>query len=221
MNELSPRCIHGVALIGFCLLASPALAAEPASDRGDPHAPSEDASARAQERFRIGVLGGVGFPRPLALEGLVRVERLIGAGVEYSLLPAIEISGARASLWALAGDLRVFPFRDAFFVGLRAGYQQMAASATVTVDGVGSAAVAAEVATTFINPRVGFLWTWEPGIALGVDAGVQLPLGSEVTTDMPSYATGTIVGDELIEIAHDLGQTTVPTIDLLRIGFMI
>jgi hypothetical protein len=47
----------------------------------------------------------------------------------------------------------VFPFSDAFFIGMRAGYQHIAASTTVGIEGLCSAAVAAEVGTSFLNPR--------------------------------------------------------------------
>src|SRR5215471_1437062 len=48
--------------------------------------------SRRTDHFRIGVLGGLGFPRPLSLEGMVKIERIVGLGAEYSVLPSISIS---------------------------------------------------------------------------------------------------------------------------------
>lgn len=188
---------------------------------GDDRASRAGDEETKPEKLRIGVLAGVGFPRPLAIEGLVKVQRVIAAGVEYSAAPALTIRGVNTSFWALSGDVRVFPFRNAFFLGLRAGYQHLGVASTVTVRNVGSAAIAARVNTTFLNPRLGFLWTWEPGVTLGLDAGLQFPLGSDVETDMPTLATGTILDEELIDVAHAIGQTMLPTVDLFRIGILL
>jgi len=238
MNDRSCAVLRVVTVIALASCASPALAAEdpalaqahanaevqtsapPPSDRTEPPTRGND-DHPSPEHFRIGVLGGVGLPRPLALEGMIKVERLIGVGVDYSVLPTIHVSGVNASSWALGADVRVFPVRGPFFVGLRAGYQHLAASTTVTVTNVGSASLAAQVDSTFINPRLGFLWTWDPGITLGLDAGVQIPLGSEVTTDMPALAMGTAVDQELTSVATALGQAVLPTIDLLRVGILL
>lgn len=238
MNDRSCALLRIALVIALASCASPVFAAEdpalaqahgngavrtsapPPTDRGEPRTRGDD-DQPSPEHFRIGVLGGVGLPRPLALEGMIKVERLIGVGVDYSVLPTIHVSGVNASSWALAADVRVFPLKGAFFIGMRAGYQHLAASTTVTVRNVGSAALAAKVDTTFINPRLGFLWTWDPGITLGLDAGVQIPLGSKVETDMPALAMGTVVDQELTSVASALGQTVLPTIDLLRVGVLL
>jgi hypothetical protein len=192
----------------------------PPSDSAEPFDPGEPKPAR-RDRFRIGVLGGTGFPRPIAVEALIKVDRLIGLGVEYSVLPELTISDVRTSFSALAADVRVFPLRSGLFVGLRAGYQQLGGETTVVVRDLGSFPVSAQVDTIFINPRVGFLWTWEPGITLGLDAGLQIALSSEVSRDIPAFAEGSAPDRELMRIARNLGQATLPTFDLLRVGFLL
>ena len=80
--------------------------------------------------------------------------------------------------------------------------------------------------TTFLNPQVGFLWTWGPGFSIGIDAGLQIPLSSQSTsslqTSIPSVAEPyvTPARQTLENVAKAAGQTTLPTVDLVRVGFL-
>jgi hypothetical protein len=170
------------------------------------------------DHFRLGVLGGVGFPRPFAIEGMIKVERVLGLGVEYSVLPATDILGAQTRFSALAADVRLFPFRGPFFVGLRAGRQRLAATGAVTIARYGSRSESAEVDSMFLNPRIGLLWTWDPGITLGIDAGVELPIAVTASNTLPK---GTPESAEVARVEKTLGRTPLPTIDLLRVGFLL
>jgi len=173
--------------------------------------------AKEPEHFRIGVLGGVGFPRPLSIEAIARIERTVALGVEYGAMPAVTISGARTTFSAFAGDVRVMPFRNAFFFGVRVGRQHLGADATVTVASYGSFPESIEVDSWFVNPRVGFLWVWDSGLSLGLDAGVQIPFASTSSSTLPSGYAAT---DSITRVTDAFGRGVLPTIDLLRIGLM-
>jgi hypothetical protein len=192
-----------------------------------PQRPPENDSAAAEkpreETHRIdhvsfGVLGGVSFPRPITVEGLVKIERLVGLGFEYSMLPGITVSGVNTHYWALAADARVFPFKNAFFVGLRAGRQHLGGDAGIVMPGVGTLNETMSVDTTFINPRIGFLWTWKPGISLGINAGAQIPVSTSESSSLPP---GTAVDPRITRVANTLGRNVLPTVDLLQIGVML
>ena len=184
------------ALIFGCvmLLSSSALASDP-----------DSAKKPKESGFSIGALAGVGFPRPLSVEAMIVLGRGIGLGAEYSILPPITVSGIHASASAIAGDFRVFPLRGAFFIGVRGGLQRLDG-------GMGSESLLAE--TWFLNPRMGFMWTWRPGLAIGMEAGIQLPIGSR--TQMPTIAT-----EEIANLTKTLATSALPTVDLLRIGLML
>jgi hypothetical protein len=193
--------------------------------RAEAEAPgAETPSARADEvgdrdsRVHVGVLGGIGFPRPLALEGLIGVGHVLALGAEYSVLPTTTISGVETRFWALAADARVFPFGGAFFLGARAGHQHLSGSTTVAIPSIGAASGALAVDTWFVNPRAGFLWMWHSGLALGIDAGVQVPIASNMSTTIPS---GLSLDPRVTRVADALGKDLVPTIDLLRIGLVL
>jgi hypothetical protein len=200
--------------------ASSARAAQGSGDR-----PAGEASeAEKPEHFRIGPLVGLSFPRPFAIEGFTKLEKLVGVGFEYSFMPRATIKSVDAGFDGVALDLRVFPFRGAFFLGARAGRQWLNANATITDARFGSIVESMDAATWFINPRAGFLYTFPNGITIGIDAGVQLPISPSYTRSGPATAAGLTSGLEiegtLQLVADALGNTTTPTIDLLRLGLL-
>jgi hypothetical protein len=180
--------------------------------------PNADHPARpAQERpVRLGALAGVGFPRPFAVEAVASIASVVDVGVEYGFLPTLEISSVHTDTWSVAGDLRIHPFRNEFFVGLLVGRQHIGATTTLSVAGYGSATEQLGLDSWYLNPRMGFLWTTRYGLAIGFDAGLQVPLSSSVTSNLPLslYPSAQARADAL-------GAAIVPTLDLLRIGLML
>lgn len=197
--------------------AAPATAGEGRASKDEPN--KQPRSDEDDEHLRIGPVVGVGFPRPFAIEGLVKVERLVAIGLEYSFMPTTKISDVETRFSALAGDLRVFPFRGAFFVGLRAGRSSLSANATINVAQLGTVTQSADAVAWFVNPRVGFLWTWKSGLSLGIDAGVQLPLSASLEKTFPSGVVPE-VDDTIRIVSKTLGNGVTPTVDLLRVGFL-
>ncbi len=231
---LTCACLCACALLGATARAQssslepelwplPAPAA-PARDRAGSDANAHP-DARAAEHVKLGALVGVGFPRPLSVEGIVKLERAVALGVEYSTLPQVTVSNVQLGCWAVAGSARLFPFRGPFFVGLRAGRQHLTADASVSAYGY-SVPVGLSVDTTFLNPQIGFLWTWSPGLTLGIDAGLQIPLSSQssstLQTSVPTLAQPFVTSAQQTaeNVAKAVGQTTLPTLDLIRFGFL-
>ena len=224
-------------VVSFCLLHAARAEAQSASFEPLPLPPPQATTvdrpanerdwfgARRKDHFSVGALVGVGFPRPLAVEGVLKIERAVLLGVEYSALPQITVSQTSASASAIAGDLRVFPLRGPFFVGLRVGEQHIEAATTVSAYGY-SAPASLSADTVFLNPRLGFLWTWEPGISLGVDAGVQIPLSTSTASSLPASSNSVVAGAEnsakssIESVAGLVGNAVLPTVDLLKVGVM-
>src|SRR5256885_5690832 len=116
-----------------CILVAIALAAVAmdarAGDKNRPTARSANAEAdngrtEGDDHLRVGALGGVGFPRPLMIEGVIGIERALAVGAEYGFMPQASIGDVDMTLWSLAGTARVFPLRGPFFLGLRGGHQR-------------------------------------------------------------------------------------------------
>ncbi|HEY6464072.1 MAG TPA: hypothetical protein VIY73_28080, partial [Polyangiaceae bacterium] len=112
---------------------------------------------------------------------------------------------------------RIFPARSGFFVGLRAGRQHLAEQGSLSVTGAGTFSATQTADTTFVNPRMGFLWTWRP-FALGIDAGVQIPVSTTTASTVPAQIA---LPAAATDATHLLSQQVLPTIDLLRIGVVM
>jgi hypothetical protein len=204
-----------LASLALLLLGGPARAAPAAASPAPTEAPPPR-PAPEPAPVRLGVIGGVGFPRPLSLEATAELYGWVAIGVEYGVLPSITIDGVDASLWSLSAGVRVYPFRNSFFVGLGAGRQHAAASTAVTVPMFGPVDANVGLDCWFVNPQVGFLWHSREGITLGVDAGVQFPIGPTVSSNVPLS-----LDPSLANAVRTIGSSVLPTIDLLRLGLVL
>jgi hypothetical protein len=228
------RYLTGCGLFALAAFATTAAAemppttAPPASPAAPPAPEPEAIASRPRDAddgragplgpIEVGVLGGVSFPRPLSIAAMVRLRKTVAVGLEYSLLPKISTADVSTTFYALAGDVRVFPFRNAFFVGLGAGHQHLGATASVGVAQLGSIGGGVTADTWFVNPRLGFLWTYKWGLTLGLDAGVQIPVATSFTNTIPSLLSAR---QEATDLAHLFGKDVLPTVDLLRIGLVL
>jgi hypothetical protein len=199
---------------GWCHRAHALERAQPAA--ADARGTAEHPPDGAPNRPRIGAIGGVGFPRPLAIEGMVLLGTQGALGAEYGVLPTLTVGGVQVGLWSVAGDARFFPFRGAFFVGLRAGRQHIGASTTVALGSHGSAPEELSFDSWFVNPRVGFLWASRSGLAFGMEAGIQVPVGASVSSTLPLSLV-----PQAQSTADTIGNTVIPTFDLFRVGLLL
>ena len=181
---------------------------------------TETKSLRDREApVHVGVLGGLGFPRPFAVEALLEIDRTVALGVEYSALPTTRIEGVDLSMHAVTGDVRIFPLPGGpFFFGARFGKQQLDGAASVTVAPYGTFDGSMAVQTWFIDPRIGLLWTFRSGITVGMNVGVQIPLSHVTTSSVPA---GLTVPTQATAIADTLGAHVIPTVTLLQLGVVL
>jgi hypothetical protein len=216
------RALVFSASLGAALWLAPARAwaqERPASDR-----PAESQKRKGEpDAWRLGPVVALGFPRPFAIEGLLKIKDVVGLGFEYSFLPKTTISDVTTRFDALALDANWYPFKAGFFIGARAGRQWLSGSATLRVQNFGSFTESADASAWFVNPRIGYLYTWSSGFTLGIDAGVQLPIAATYERSGPATAAGLsdpAVDRSLRQVAKTLGNDVTPTVDLFRIGFL-
>jgi hypothetical protein len=208
-RERIQLCV-GLALVlsGAAAHAQPPPPAAPAEARGE--APSPYPSVRA------GAMAGMGFPRPFAVEALAQLWMHLVVGVEYGVLPAVTVRGVQVGTWALSGDARWLPWRGPLFIGLRAGVQHVEAGTTLPVTGLGNVSETLGLDTSFVNPRIGLLWVLRSGLVLGMEAGVQIPLSTSTTSTWPLALVPSLQGQ-----IDALERSALPTIDLIRVGFVM
>ncbi len=210
-------------IVCFVMLARAASAADKKVTAGTSDA--DEGTSHKENGIRLGALAGVGFPRPITIEGVVGVGRAIAVGAEYGFMPDSTIGGVDLTLWSMSGDARIFPFRSPFFLGFRAGHQRFGAGTTASLGALGSVSGTLTVDTWFINPRIGALWMWESWLAVGIEAGVQIPLSSDVSSNLPPNLPSdpriTRAKSTLTTVTDALGTNVLPTFDLLKIGLVL
>jgi hypothetical protein len=209
-------CAASVAvLIGFTLPRG--AAAEPPPD----HAP-----------LRVGaMIGIVSLPRPVEGEVFVRIQDLFSVGFSYSDFPAfvadplLSAVGAKSDtrtarldeFTAYEADLRVMPFRSAFFFGASFGRQFVKGAVTESTV-VGPQTGTVDVSTWYVTPRIGWLWTHDSGLLLGLDFGVQLKLAADSKVNVP-FGTPADVQRDVQNLADVGSSYPLPSFHF-RIGWI-
>jgi hypothetical protein len=195
-------------------VAAESASAAPIEASADHGSSDRDGDAKV-EHVRVGVVGGVGFPRPLSIEAMVKLERTVSLGLEYSAMPTTNVGGVMVGWHALAVDARIFPFQGAFFLGARVARQHLDGSATVNAGAYGTYSGAVAIDTWYLEPRIGFLWTFRSGITVGIDAGLEVPLQKTATASLPA---GVAVPSSVATVRDFFGASTLPTVTLLSVG---
>lgn len=178
------------------------------------------------------MIGLVSLPRPVDASILVRIVDLVGVGFGYSDFPAfianplLDLAGVRSGSTdarldqfdAFDLDLRLFPFRGRFFVGSSFGRQSLKGAVSENT-ALGPQTATVDLTTWYATPRVGWMWTYEPGFVVAFDLGIQLKLSADRTVTVPPAATPD-VRDRVNNLA-DLGASyPLPSIRL-RLGWML
>ena len=113
---------------------------------------------------------------------------------------------------------RVFPFHGSFFAGSSFGRQSLKGAVTEAT-ALGPQTATVDLTTWYATPRVGWMWTFDPGFLLALDVGIQVKLSADRTVTVPSAATAD-VRDRVNNLA-DLGSSyPLPSIRL-RAGWML
>jgi hypothetical protein len=195
--------------------------------RAAPPAPAEP-----EHRFvQVGAMVGlVSVPRPIDGELFVRFGDLVSVGVSYSDFPAfladplLDIMRAKSGsltarlddFSALEADLRLMPFRGAFFLGVSLGRQKLRGAVTDTATATTGTV---DITTLYVTPRAGWLWSFSSGFLFGFDLGVQLKLSGDVTTSVPSTAPAEIKTNAQ-NFADTGSSLPLPSLHL-RLGWML
>jgi len=132
-----PRTV-ALGLLAALLVSSSAARAASSREAAPRPETAEAERAGPLDRVRIGPIVGMGFPRPLAVEALVKIDRRFALGAEYSFAPEMTFANVDTRFRAVAADLRWFPWKGGFFLGVRAGRQWLDARTTISAGTFGS-----------------------------------------------------------------------------------
>jgi hypothetical protein len=174
----------------------------PSSKPPDSEPPEQTAPAESSSRvIRLGPIVGVGLPGFISIGGMLKLTSYLGFGVNMGLIPSMHIAyygDATLAYQEYDAYGRLFPFGGGFFLGAGAGYatikgtmkstfntatyQAQAALAGISVPNPLSYQSEGTVKTMILTPQVGYFYTTDIGLSIGLDVGAQVPIApSQIT----------------------------------------
>lgn len=178
---------------------------------------------------RLGPSIGVGAPEALQVGALVTYAKVVGVSFAWGTLPKVTVpgtGGATVTRSSLEADLRGYPFRGPFFVGLGVGHARTRGSMDAEVRAYKTsipASASARIETTYLSPKLGVLFVTRSGFAIGADGGVEIPVsGSEPELTQSSLGLTTPVqsDNQLVGVARRIAKSPLPFLNVLRVAYM-
>ncbi|MCU0685080.1 MAG: hypothetical protein MUF34_23025 [Polyangiaceae bacterium] len=203
-----------------CAVAAPGTTPDALS--GHDEATEEDKKyAGLLGPLRPGVMASLA-PLPQGLYGIevgAKYKRWVGAGVQYSTMPTIDIQNVSGGLSTIAVNARFHPFRGGFYVGTSLGRTSIHAQATE----MGRSAKA-DATRTFVTPGIGWLYTMPSGLTIGfLNLGVNVPVAGTLKTEFPPEAAIAVpdLKQRANDVARPISTMVLPSVELLRIGYLL
>jgi hypothetical protein len=176
--------------------------------------------------FCFGPVVTPGLPNLLGIGIHARQSDWLGFALDYQFLPAVtlESTSISAALWT--AEARLFPLGGPIWLGGGFAFQTVEASTEVEYQGL-SAPVTGTMGVPLLKLGLGFLG--HSGLVIGVDVGVNLPLGSrDVALDVPSTSNGVAQAEIDRREAELQGSVdsvvgflpVIPQVNLLRLGYL-
>ena len=154
------------------------------------------------------------FPPSLTVGAEIKVVGYLGASFEYGLWPQnTSVSNYSINFKSWSAGLRVYPFRGAFFVGAAlANYNLNFVQAATAVQ----SATTLNLKSTTLGPQIGWKWTFDFGLFLGLNLGYGFSL---------NYASPLVgaSGTNLQTVKSDADsylKPGVPLLTLLELGWL-
>ncbi len=154
-------------------------------------------------------------PSP-SVAGELKIANLVGASVDYGLVPDVEVRGVKVGLTTWKVGARVFPFRGRFFLGASYGSRTFHAKKTVDTGESGKL----DVTSTFVAPELGWRFVWRSGFFMGLDLGWQIVLDSSKTL---TASAGLADSDrkDIDDAGRKIGKAGLPELGLLQLGWYL
>jgi hypothetical protein len=206
------------------------------------HHEDEAVDEDKSDHFKIGPVVGAGIPSLLSIGGTLKVTRFLGAGVNFGLIPQVQLSyygDATLSYKHLDIYGRIYPFGGGLFLHGGVGYATVQGTLKKTfplspLQGTGGYESRGSVRTLMLTALLGYFHTFDIGFSLGVDAGAQIPIApseiefeSDLTGDIPAVAREQIKkayldpnDREVRDTLESIGRTIIPTLNF-RMGWIL
>ncbi len=200
--------------------------------RGAIASPESPEKKKEPSNFRIGPAIAMGAPSGFGGGLSVKLYRRIGLDARASYVPWMMLANpVKLSRISYEGGVRVYPARDAFFLGVAGGYAQLHGAA---VDTVGSGTSYAQQVTAragidyaYVRPELGWLWAFENGMTLGIRGGAEIPVwhaqpkATITTQDGVMNAAGKPGAGGATAALSFVGTHAIPAVTLIEVGFLL
>jgi hypothetical protein len=232
---------------------APAAPTPPAAAAGCNGAPCETPPPEEKESdggglfgpFRVGPIVGVGFPNFLNYGVTAKLAKIVGVGINAGhifdtrmpLMGEASVSYNEIDLYG-----RLYPFAGGFFVGAGVGYETARGTLSKSAKSLSglaqlppglskdvNIASTGSVKALILTPQLGWLWSFDFGLAIGVDVGAQIPIApsqismkTTVPSSVPEPVRTTIrntANATLRDTLKTVGKTPLPMMNL-RIGWL-
>lgn len=208
-------------------VAAPAVAPPPfrigRASPGTDHVATRDPEDGPLGAIRLGLLAGIGAPSAVSGQLLVTYKGWVGLSADYGALPTLTLpvgEGASFQRSQTTLSARVHPFRGAFFLGCGMGAARGHAATRSTDRGI-TGDVGMTANTVYVMPQIGFVHRFSFGLALGMDAGVELPVSSSTSVDATAQGVDLPVPGDLKDLVAMVGKQPIPVLNLLRLGYVL
>ncbi|HEY2733638.1 MAG TPA: hypothetical protein VGI70_06615, partial [Polyangiales bacterium] len=155
----------------------------------------------------------------------MRIGHYVGAGIDYQVLPNVNINPVTVGSSLMSANARLYPFGGAFFLGGGFAYQSIRAQFHD-----GALGVAAKTGFPAASANIGFMG--HDGFVLGADIGLLFPLGTSHVSvrDLGGAAAASGLTQQQIDSSREQAQSRVEKllnampvflqVNLVRLGYM-
>jgi hypothetical protein len=190
------------------------------------HHADESSDRDKTDQFKIGPVVGAGIPALLSVGGTMKVTRFLGAGVNFGLIPEVQLSyygDATLSYKHLDFYGRIYPFGGGVFLHGGVGYATVQGSLKKSTPlreilplqmGTADYESKGSVRTLMLTALLGYFHTFDVGFSIGVDAGAQIPIApSKIDNSSDLAISGDLPAPVRDMVQGEVRKTYLPRAD--------
>lgn len=167
-------------------------------------------------------------PHPLSVGLEARMfGGLLGISVHQGMLPQFKVNEVDVKLESFDVGVKVHPFLGSFYVGALVGNQKVSVASSDQIQGQ-RVDFKGEVKGNYVAPHIGWQWQFSGGLFLGMHLGWQINSGADTSVRTNQDHNPVVVADpdyqriknDVVKTGNDLGNTALPNVGLLQLGWM-
>lgn len=185
-------------------------------------------SAFAFESIQVGPsvkLIDVPHPAQVGIEARL-LDGYLGLSLHKGFMPAIDVDKYNVKLDNMDVGVKFHPWQGSFYVGVLMGNQEVVVKGSEEIQNT-NVDFEAKVKSTYVTPHIGWQWRFNSGVFLGMHLGWQISSGAKTSLTHspndpilqadPEYQQ---TKKDIEDQGNQIGNTSLPNVGLLQIGYM-